>query len=236
MRRAPVPVVAGEKLGRLTVVGVGGVNKRGRKLVAFTCDCGAAVEYQMTAVSSGNTLSCGCLRRDLLAAKNFKHGHRVREEKTGVKTRTEYTIWKRMRTRCNDESDRKYPAYGGRGIKCCDRWNDFELFLSDMGERPSLQHSLDRIDNNGNYEPGNVRWATASQQARNKRNSRFVEFEGKLVSLADLVERFNVRYGLVSGRLGLGWPIERAISEPVQSNKRKSNVGSRSVGEDGGST
>lgn len=223
-----------EKYGRLTVVGVGGLSKRGRKLTEFRCDCGAIIERELKSVTNGNTLSCGCLRRDLVAAKNHKHGHRVRESTTGVKTRTEYTIWKRMRTRCNDKNDRKYPEYGGRGIKCCERWNDFEMFLADMGERPSVGHSLDRFpDNNGNYEPGNVRWATASQQARNKRNSRVVQFEGKSVNLADLVDRFNLRYGLVSSRLNLGWSVERAISEPIRTRTGVSDERGRSVVDDG---
>lgn len=96
----------------------------------------------------------------------WKHGHAGKHVKT-----SEYNIWRAMRARCANPKNPDYKSYGGRGISVCERWQDFSIFLSDMGERPSKNHSLDRIDNDGNYEPGNVRWATIQEQASNTSRS-----------------------------------------------------------------
>lgn len=109
----------------------------------------------------GTTKSCWCLQRDVAT----KHGH----TKGGQRT-VEYRTWASMKRRCINPRSTNYPGYGGRGIQVCDQWmNSFECFLSNMGIRPSKGHSIDRINNEGNYEPGNCRWATASEQQRNKR-------------------------------------------------------------------
>ena len=130
------------------------------------CACGTVTVVRRNNLRSGNTASCGCLFRGATAGR-ATHGHRVAGKST-----PEYRAWRSMKTRCLVPTSRSYPGYGGRGIKVCQRWvESFDAFLADVGSRPSADLSLDRIDNDGDYEPGNVRWATRSQQQRNKRRS-----------------------------------------------------------------
>lgn len=119
---------------------------------------------------SGKTKSCGCR----IAEKNAELRGTHLNARKGQRT-TEYQIWESIKKRCLNPRNRAYARYGGRGISICDRWrDDFQAFLSDVGARPSLEHSIDRIDNDGHYEPGNVRWATKSEQARNRRDEHIL--------------------------------------------------------------
>ena len=148
---------------------------------------------------------------------NITHGYTRR----GCRP-TEYKIWEAMLRRCSNKNDPAYPRYGGRGIIVCGRWKfgtenktAFECFLEDMGKRPSKKHSLDREENNGNYEPDNCRWATSSEQACNRRNSEFFEFNGTVDVLKEICRKENVKYKAVWFRIKkLGWDIERAITTP----------------------
>lgn len=129
------------------------------------------------------------------------------------KATPEYSAWASMKSRCENPAARNFKDYGGRGIRVCAKWrNSFEAFLADMGPRPSKQHSIDRIDNDGNYEPGNCRWATAKRQQRNKRSNHYVRFQGKRMTVIDAAELAGANVVLVRSRLKRGWPIERALS------------------------
>jgi hypothetical protein len=117
-----------------------------------------------------------------------------------------------MKWRCGNPKAQQYKWYGARGIKVCERWrNSFEAFLSDMGRRPSPGHSLDRIDNDGDYEPGNCRWATATEQNRNRRGLSLIEYRGETVCMTELCKRTGIPRTTLRRRLATGWPLERAV-------------------------
>jgi hypothetical protein len=148
----------GRKFGRWTVISFAGkrrISGDSRRFWKCRCDCGKEGELLSAALLSGKTLSCGCLKTE----RAITHGM------TNTKT---YRAWCSMMQRCYNQKNVRYGRYGGRGIVVCEEWGDFRNFYKDMGDKPSPDHSIDRINNDGNYEPGNCRWATRSEQQRNK--------------------------------------------------------------------
>ena len=123
----------------------------------------------------------------------------------------EYRSWRHMIQRCAS-----HPAYQGRGITVCERWRTYANFLADMGPRPSLDHSLDRVDNDGNYEPSNCRWASAKEQQRNTRSNRLLTFNGQTKCLMDWALSLGVKFNTLHERLRRGWSVERTLTTSIQ--------------------
>jgi hypothetical protein len=162
------------------------------------CVCGAEKQVSGVHLVGGKSTNCGCSKPKGEDTARFKHG---------LSETAEHNIWMSMINRCTNPANKSWEYYGGRGIRVCDRWKtDFRNFLSDMGPRPSADHSVDRFpDQNGDYEPSNCRWATAKEQARNMRRNRMVDLDGGRVSLAEACERTGTNYGAAKWRLENGY-------------------------------
>jgi hypothetical protein len=197
----------GQKSGRLTVLARAGSDRHQNALIRCVCDCGKTSTLRASAFRTGKTQSCGCLRleRSIAATKKSNTRH-------GMKRTPEYRTWGHMRGRCLNPSDRDWPDYGGRGIVICERWlNSFEAFSQDMGLRPTPTHSIDRIDVNGNYEPGNCRWATPTQQSRNRRFGQLVTIGGSAKRVSEWAAETGIPASKIYRRLSDGWSAERAL-------------------------
>jgi hypothetical protein len=182
------------------------------------CDCGKESKVDSGDLLSGNTQSCGCLARERRIDASRIHAKKHGAVVGGVKTRT-YSKWAGMWSRCTNPKANSYEHYGGRGISVCERWKSFENFLADMGEAPPGL-SIDRYpDNDGNYEPGNCRWATSSEQMRNTRVTRWIEHNGERLILSDWAARAGVSVAIFSKRLDGGWSMERALTTPTKKPK-----------------
>lgn len=197
--------LTGRVFGRLTILGQEVIRGTSQHRWRARCTCGNEGVYKASDLLKGNTRSCGCLKRDLVVARNTTHG---------LSRRAEYCAWNHMKARCSaPEGHKDYEAYAGRGITVCERWkDDFTAFFEDMGPRPGKGYSIDRIDVNGNYEPGNCRWATATTQARNKRDSVWIEFQGEHVSLQEWAERTGLDRKTIQWRLNQGWTVEKTLT------------------------
>jgi len=199
----------GRQFHRLLVIAEEGQrDKRGHVVWSCVCDCGNKSFVSGDKLKSGNTQSCGCLFAEKRAAGSYRsHG------KTGSRV---YRIWVNMISRCTRPSTSCWHNYGGRGITVCDRWrNSFEAFLEDMGEPPTGKHSIDRIDNDGNYEPSNCRWVTKNEQSFNTRRTKIVVIAGTPYTLLELSALHGVSPKLIRTRIYQGWPPEIAAKLPA---------------------
>jgi hypothetical protein len=204
----------GQKFGKLTVVSLNGyyIGNDGwkRPKMYCKCDCGGTKTIILKDILAGKTKSCGCLQNN---SRSITHG---------MSMSSEYRIYNNMINRCYNNKVASYKYYGARGITICRRWlESFENFYSDMGARPSKKFSIDRINNDGNYEPSNCRWATMKQQNENKRFSKSevrIEYKGEVMNIKKWAERYSINYNTLYYRIhSLGHSFENSISTSVGS-------------------
>jgi hypothetical protein len=178
------------------------------------CDCGTIWSVVGSALKDGLTRSCGCHRREIFIQRNTIHGHTLNHPRL-------HLTWRKMHDRCKNPRNRKYPDYGGRGIQVCPEWEQFEEFLK-WSESSGYDDTLtiDRRDNNSGYSPANCRWATALEQASNKRNNTYFTLHGVSKILPEWSREFGIDCGVVRSRIKVGWDLQRALTEPVKSKRR----------------
>jgi hypothetical protein len=199
--------ITGQKFGRLLVVSRAD-NKGTRAMWNCICDCGNHKIIAGRELRNGKTISCGCFRDEKLSKVSTIHGNCTKE------TRREYYIWIKMIQRCYDSNNKSYKHYGARGITVCDEWiESFQTFYHDMGKRPSPDHSIDRINVNGNYEPSNCRWTTNEVQARNTRTYKSNKTGIKGVSFNKQAGKYRANISIDSKMKHLGYfeTLEEAI-------------------------
>lgn len=206
--------LTGKRFGRLIVTGFAGLKRKAATWFC-SCDCGGISTVISNNLRRGITRSCGCLKRDSNAART--HGM--------CRTRP-YRIWAGMKNRCHNPKAYDYAYYGARGICVCERWrHSFENFIEDMGLPTTDHHSIERINNDGNYEPSNCRWATQQEQVSNSRHCRMLTHNGVTMTLSDWSRKSGVnRLTLTSRVIKLGWPIGLAIETPNISNRSRLRV------------
>lgn len=191
----------GKKFNRLTVISLSPVRSSSRgKLYVFQCDCGNITKPQrLRAIRNGVVKSCGCLNKELTSKRSKTHG----------KSKTkQYKAYIGMKQRCSNPNYKQYKDYGGRGISVCKRWEEsYENFLQDMGDRPKGKE-LDRINNDGNYEPGNCRWVTSLENKKTSSNTRKIDYQGVTYSLTELSSLLGIPPSTLSYRIKKGIPLE----------------------------
>lgn len=165
------------------------------------CECGNTKAIRHDYLLSGHTRSCGCRRGQ------FRHG--------AYKTKL-YQVWQAMKDRCHNPTNTHFAEYGGRGIQVCERWQSFEAFAADMGNPPKSGLTLERNDNNGNYEPDNCRWATRAEQQRNRRNNVWLELDGKRAIAKDWADSLGLKHHSLMKRIRAGWTMRDALTKPRQ--------------------
>jgi hypothetical protein len=202
--------LTGERFNSLTLT-----KYLGRSKWLCKCDCGNEVAAGITDIKTGKQKSCGCHKARLAADRHRIHG---------LGFTPEYMIWKGIKSRCFNKNEAAYKHYGGRGITICDAWKDDPVaFINYVGKRPSEAHSIDRINNDGNYEPGNVRWATPKEQANNQRprsTLHLITAFGETHSVTEWSRRTGVNRKSILRRVNQGWSPEDTVSKPTQSKRK----------------
>lgn len=207
----------GKRFGRWTVISYAGVKRFPsgctRTMWNCVCECGKRKVVQGGNLMTGRSISCGCLTNCVYKLEDYGSSPKILSEKR---------IWTTMIGRCTNPKTARYDKYGGRGITVCQKWiNSFEAFLEDIGPRPSMMHSIDRIDNNGNYEPGNVRWATKSEQQRNQRRTRTITAFGRTMNIYDWSSETGISANTLASRILRGYSPEEAVTTSVFSSRGK---------------
>jgi hypothetical protein len=193
--------LTGQKFGKLTVQSLDGYSANSLAWKCL-CECGKTTRVRGAHLKSGKIQSCSCLKKN----NAVKHGQ--------AKSPT-YNVWASMLARCGNPKNAAYSRYGGRGITVCERWRDFQNFFADMGEAPSGL-TLERTDNDLGYSPENCRWATRTEQARNRRSNTKLTLNGKTLTICEWEAECGISQDQISLRLRRGWSIERALTVPLR--------------------
>jgi hypothetical protein len=217
------PDITGQVFGRLTAIRYLGCKRVGKvkRVIKYRwlcrCECGKEIVALSNSLQTGHTKSCKCLQKEF--PRNYE---KIAVVKHGGAYLPECAVWNGMLNRCFNHESPQFPRYGGRGIKVCQRWRDsFPAFLEDMGNRPSSKHTIDRINNDGNYEPGNCRWATATEQANNRCNSFRFPYHGRQVTITEIAKELGLRQGVLWRRVNvMGMTLEEAVRVPSREQKQ----------------
>jgi hypothetical protein len=201
--------LTGRTFNRLTVLCRGKNTKQRETTWLCRCACGKLTVVRRWHLFSGNTKACGCLQPEIVSRIARKHG---------MWQSREYCIWEGMKARCQNPKSSGYKYYGGRGIKVAPEFQTFEGFFGHLGPCPP-KHTIDRIENDGHYAPGNVRWATKKVQMRNTRANRRYEFDGQTFTIVEWSELTGLPVGTIVGRLRLGWNLHRVFTTPARSTR-----------------
>jgi hypothetical protein len=197
----------GQRFGRWTVIGT--APHDGNKKIQYLCrcDCGTVKPVRKQDLYRGKSLDCGCTRQEKTRKLKFKHG---------LHGHILYKTWKGMKNRCCNPHNSCFRRYGGRGIKVCERWlHSFEAFCNDLYPSYKPGTTLDRINNDGDYEPGNVRWATPVEQNNNTRRNVRLTWNGQTHTISEWAAVLKIPVPRIKSRIQRGWPIERILTEPV---------------------
>lgn len=224
MRAKSLRVEVGARYGRLVITkaDAGRTGSEMRLACEATCDCGKESLFIIRNVVIGRVASCGCLRSDMASERVLLRPNVTAHHDYASERRThEYIAWAGMKRRCSPGNGPDHRDYYGRGIRVCERWMVYSNFLADMGRRPGDKGSIDRIDNDGHYEPGNCRWATSTDQARNRRSTRWIEMRGERKCMAEWCQLAGIDSKLADTRMKMGWSEEDAIFRPVRANSRR---------------
>ena len=192
--------ITGKRFGRLVAL-----EYIGKSRWLCQCDCGNKKVIRTDHLKNGATISCGCYNREASSKRNRKHG---------MTASPEYYAWAHMIKRCENPTDSRFYRYGARGITVCERWkgqNGFQNFINDMGRRPGPKYSIDRINNDGNYEPSNCKWSTMLEQSNNKGNNRLISYLGETKTLKEWSRELGFDYKNIWERMNCGWDFEMAI-------------------------
>lgn len=208
--------ISGKTFGRWTVLSRA-ENRPGCDITIWTCrcKCGVTKEVFGNILRSGRSKSCGCLANELSKKRFVTHGH----TSSGRESRA-YSTWRGMLHRCENRNAVGYKHYGGRGITVCERWKKFDNFYADMGNPLTKQHSIDRIDNDGNYEPSNCRWATREEQSNNTSRSWCIQHDGYAMNRIEWANHLRMDIGTLRSRLRRGWTVKRALETATQKRSK----------------
>jgi len=213
--------ITGESFGRLTVIEIAGRTERKSIIWKCRCICGNHINVVGSSLRNGHTKSCGCLHVETAI-------QRGKSSKThGLTDTPEFNAYLRMIERCYNPNHASYSNYGARGIGVCKRWrfgqdgkSGAEMFMKDMPLKPTPSHTLERINNEGIYEPDNCRWATVKEQANNRRSSRLITWRGTTKTLQQWADQIGINQSVLR-RCLKSWPLERALSEPPNCRGRR---------------